>query len=294
MTLRQALTAARDRLVDAGVAPDEAAIDVELFARTILGWDRARMITASMQGAPAALEPTFSAWVARRATREPSAYIIGVREFYNLELEVTPAVLIPRPETEMIVEAALPLLARTLDARVADVGTGCGNIAVTLAHEARRSTVVATDVSGEALAVAKRNAARHGVVDRIEFVETPYLDGVEGPFDLIAANPPYVRETDRGGLSPSVLHEPAVALFGGANGMRDIEGVLEATAAKLRQGGWLIMEFGFGQEDDVRARVAVHDDLRFDRVLADLQGLPRTAVVTRIAANRRGADVGQV
>jgi len=294
VTLRQALTAARDRLVDAGVPPDEAAIDVELFARTILGWDRARMITASMQGAPAALEPTFSAWVARRATREPSAYIIGVREFYNLELEVTPAVLIPRPETEMIVEAALPLLARTLDARVADVGTGCGNIAVTLAHEARRSTVVATDVSGEALAVAKRNAARHGVVDRIEFVETPYLDGVEGPFDLIAANPPYVRETDRGGLSPSVLHEPAVALFGGANGMRDIEGVLEATAAKLRQGGWLIMEFGFGQEDDVRARVAVHDDLRFDRVLADLQGLPRTAVVTRIAANRRGADVGQV
>ena len=91
-----------------------------------------------------------------------------------------------------------------------------------------------------------------------------------------------------------MLHEPAVALFGGANGMRDIEGVLEATAAKLRQGGWLIMEFGFGQEDDVRARVAVHDELRFDRVLADLQGLPRTAVVTRIAANRRGADVGQV
>jgi len=281
VTLRQALTAARDRLVDAGVPPDEAAIDVELFARTILGWDRARMITASMQGAPAALEPAFSAWVARRATREPSAYIIGMREFYNLELEVTPAVLIPRPETEMIVEAALPLLARTLDARVADVGTGCGNIAVTLAHEARRSTVVATDVSGEALAVAKRNAARHGVVDRIEFVETPYLDGVEGPFDLIAANPPYVRETDRGGLSPSVLHEPAVALFGGANGMRDIEGVLEATAAKLRQGGWLIMEFGFGQEDEVRARVATHDDLRFDRVVADLQGLPRTAVITR-------------
>ena len=294
MTLREALTAARGRLVDAGVPPDEAAIDVELFARTILGWDRARIITASMQGAPAALEPTLSAWVARRATREPSAYIIGMREFYNLELEVTPAVLIPRPETEMIVEAALPLLVRTPDPRVADVGTGCGNIAVTLAHEARRSTVVATDVSGEALAVAKRNAARHGVVDRIEFVQTPYLDGVEGPFDLIAANPPYVREIDRGGLSPSVLHEPAVALFGGANGMRDIEGVLEAAVAKLRDGGWLIMEFGFGQEDDVRARVDVHDDLRLDRVVADLQGLPRTAVITRIAADCRDADVGQV
>jgi len=294
VTLRQTLTTARDRLVDAGVAPDEAAIDVELFARTILGWDRARILTGSMQGAPAGLEPAFSAWVARRATREPSAYIIGVQEFYNLEFEVTPAVLIPRPETEMIIEAALPLLVRTPDPRVADVGTGCGNIAVTLAHEARRSTVVATDVSGDALAVAKRNAARHGVVDRIEFVQTPYLDGVEGPFDLIAANPPYVREIDRGGLSPSVLHEPAVALFGGANGMRDIEGVLEAAVAKLRDGGWLIMEFGFGQEDDVRARVAVHDDLRLDRVVADLQGLPRTAVITRIAADRRDADAGQV
>lgn len=281
MTLRQALAVARDRLVEAGIPPDEAAIDAELFARTILGWDRARILTESAQIAPPALEPKFSAWVARRATREPSAYIIGIREFYNLEFEVTPAVLIPRPETEIIIEAALPLLVRKLDARVADVGTGCGNIAVTLAHEARRSAVVATDVSSEALTVAKRNAARHGVFNRIEFVPTPYLDGVEGPFDLITANPPYVREIDRAGLSPTVLREPHVALFGGADGMRDIEGVLEATVAKLRLGGWLIMEFGFGQEDDVRARVARHDDLRLDRLVSDLQGLPRTAVITR-------------
>jgi release factor glutamine methyltransferase len=152
---------------------------------------------------------------------------------------------------------------------------------VTLAHEARKCTVVATDVSADALTVAKRNAARHGVFNRIEFVTTPYLDGVAGDFDLIAANPPYVRETDRGGLSPTVLHEPHVALFGGVNGMRDIEGVLEAAVGKLRPGGWLIMEFGFGQEDEVRDRVALHDDLRFDRAVADLQGLPRTAVVTR-------------
>jgi release factor glutamine methyltransferase len=281
VTLRQALASARERLIDAGIAPDEAAIDVELFARTILGWDRARILTESAQPVPASLEPKFSEWVARRETREPSAYIIGFREFYNLTFEVTPAVLIPRPETEIIIEAALPLLVRKLDARVADVGTGCGNIAVTLAHEARRATVVATDVSADALSVAKRNAARHGVFNRVEFVQTTYLDGVEGPFDLIAANPPYVREIDRAGLSPTVLHEPAVALFGGANGMRDIEGVLEATVEKLRLGGWLIMEFGFGQEDDVRERVAAHDDLRLDRVVADLQGLPRTAVITR-------------
>ena len=281
MTLRQALSVARDRLVAAGIAPDEAAIDAELFARTILGWDRARLLTESNQAVPAGLEPKFSAWVDRRSTREPSAYITGVREFYGLELEVTPAVLIPRPETEMIVEAALPLIVRKLDARVADIGTGCGNVAVTLAHEARKCTVVATDVSMDALMVAKRNAARHGVFNRIEFVHTPYLEGVPGEFDLIAANPPYVRETDRAALSPTVLREPHVALFGGVDGMRDIEGVLEVTVGKLRLGGWLIMEFGFGQEDEVRDRVARHDDLRFDRVVADLQGLPRTAVITR-------------
>jgi release factor glutamine methyltransferase len=281
VTLRQALSVARDRLVAAGVAPDEAAIDVELFARTILGWDRARILTEHNRVVPAGLEPKFSAWVDRRSTREPSAYITGVREFYGLDFEVTPAVLIPRPETEIIVEAALPLIVRKLDARVADIGTGCGNIAVTLANEARKCAVVATDVSAEALTVAKHNAARHGVFNRIEFVHTPYLDGVAGEFDLIAANPPYVRETDRPGLSPTVLHEPHVALFGGVNGMRDIEGVLEAAVSKLRQGGWLIMEFGFGQEDEVRDRVARHDDLRFDRVVADLQGLPRTAIITR-------------
>jgi len=279
--LRDALGLARDKLIGVGIPPDEAAIDAELFARTILGWDRVRILTESNQVMPDGLEPKFSAWVDRRSTREPSAYITGVREFYSLDFEVTPAVLIPRPETEIIIEAALPLIVRKLDARVADIGTGCGNIAVTLAHEARKASIVATDVSADALTVAKKNAARHGVFNRIEFVNTPYLDGVPGEFDLIAANPPYVRETDKPGLSPTVLHEPHVALFGGVNGMRDIEGVLEAAVGKLRLGGWLIMEFGFGQEDEVRDRVARHDDLRFDRVVADLQGLPRTAVITR-------------
>ena len=114
MKLRDALGRARDKLIGVGIAPDEAAIDVELFARTILGWDRARILTESNQVTPAGLEPKFSAWVDRRSTREPSAYITGVREFYSLDFEVTPAVLIPRPETEIIVEAALPLIAFTI------------------------------------------------------------------------------------------------------------------------------------------------------------------------------------
>lgn len=281
-TLAERLTDARARLVAAGIPADEATIDVDLYARRILGWDRARLITRRDEQAPAGFDPTFSDWVSRREQREPSAYIIGEREFYGRDFEVSPAVLIPRPETEHIIEAMLPLLTVQPSALVADIGTGSGNIAVTLACEAPGCRVVATDVSDIALTVAARNAMKHGVADRVAFVHTSYLDGVTDTFDLIAANPPYVRDTDRPGLSPSVQREPAVAIFGGQDGMRDVEGVLAATDVRLRPGGWLLMEFGFGQEDDVRQALDRHPILRLDRVVADLQGLPRTVVAQRL------------
>jgi release factor glutamine methyltransferase len=135
VTLQQALAAARDRLVAAGIAPDEAAIDVDLYARTILGWDRARLLTEQRADVPPPLEPRFSEWVDRRTRHEPSAYIIGTREFWGLDFRVSPAVLIPRPETEFIVEESLALLRSLAGPRVADIGTGSGNIAVSLAHE---------------------------------------------------------------------------------------------------------------------------------------------------------------
>jgi release factor glutamine methyltransferase len=281
VTLQEALAAARDRLVAAGIAPQEAANDVDLYARTILGWDRARLIAERGAAAPAALEPRLSEWVARREHREPSAYIVGVREFWGLDFEVTPAVLIPRPETEFIVEEALALIRPLVGARIADIGTGSGNIAVSLARELPESRIVASDVSAEALAVARRNAERHGVADRIEFVATSYLGGVEGDFDLIAANPPYVRDGDKSALARDVRYEPDVALFGGGAGLRDIEAVLETAISKLRRHGWLVMEFGFGQEDDVRALAATRPSLRFDHVREDLQGLARTAIIQR-------------
>ena len=284
-TLGDVLADARTRLEAVGIPGHEAAVDVDFYVRQILGWDRARLLTSRADAAPAALEPTFSAWVDRRAQREPSAYIVGHREFYGRDFGVSPAVLIPRPETEHIVEAALPLLAAQPHALVADLGTGSGNIAVTLACEAPGCRVIATDLSGDALEVASRNAATHGVADRVTFLRTSYLDGVDERFALIAANPPYVRDIDRGGLSPSVLREPAVALFGGADGLRGIEAVLDATVAHLLPDGWLLMEFGFGQEDDVRAAVGRRHDLHLDRTISDLQGLPRTVVVQR--RNRR-------
>lgn len=280
MTLQDRLSAARARLVRAGIQPAEAAIDVDLYARTILHWDRAKLLTSLDTEPPASLEPHLSEWLARRERGEPTAYIVGTREFWGLEFRVTPAVLIPRPETEFIVEEALGVMRSGGTRRVADIGTGSGCIAVSLACENPDCGIVATDVSCEALAVARDNARRHGVAERIEFVETSYLDRVDGSFDLITANPPYVRDGDKAALARDVRHEPDVALFGGATGLRDIEGVLDAASDRLKPGGWFIMEFGFGQEDDVRARVEVRG-LRLDHVHADLQGIPRTAIIQR-------------
>ncbi len=285
MTLRQTLGDARARLEAAGIEPDEAAVDVDLYATTILGWDRARLITEQRSPVPAALEPRFSEWLARREQKEPSAYIVGVREFWELEFEVSPAVLIPRPETEFIVEEAVsrlagPVLPRPGALRVADVGTGSGCIAVSIAHSIPGARVVATDISFDALTVARRNAERHGVESRIRFVKTSYLDGVDGPFDAILSNPPYVKDADRQFTSRAVVrYEPHVALFGGDDGLGGVRAVLDAARTRLVPGGWLILEFGLGQDDEVRELVAGYPAYRLDDIRNDLQGIPRTAIV---------------
>lgn len=283
-SLHEKLAAAQAQLVAAGIPPADAAVDVPLFACTILGWDRVRLLTERGDAPPEALEPRFSQWIARRIAREPAAYIVGVREFWGIDFAVTPAVLIPRPETEFIVEEALEILNSfgIETPKVADIGTGCGNIAISLAHEVSGARITATDVSREALAIAAGNAQRYKVDDRINFVDTRYLDDIDDSFDLIVANPPYVKETDKPGLAADVQHEPDVALFGGTSGLRDVEGVLDAAVEKLRRGGWLVMEFGFGQEHDVRRLADARPALRLDRVRADLQGIPRTAVIERL------------
>ena len=281
MTLQQKLSDARARLVAAGIAQAEASTDVDWYARAILGWDHARLLTELRGPVPDVLEPRFSEWIARRERHEPSAYILGVREFWGLEFAVNPAVLIPRPETEFIVEEALPLIRAMDTPRLADIGTGSGCIAVSLAHELRGARIVASDVSADALAVARSNAERHDVADRIEFVKTSYLDGVERTFDLITANPPYVKDGDKPALARPVRHEPEVALFGGGDGLRDVGAVLETATRKLEPGGWLIMEFGYAQDDAVRDIVAATPGLRVDHIRDDLQGIPRTAIIQR-------------
>jgi release factor glutamine methyltransferase len=281
MTLAERLSKARADLMAAGVHEAEASVDVDVYAREILGWDRARLLLEQRSQVPTALEPRFSEWVARRTLREPTAYIVGRREFWNLSFRVSPAVLIPRPETELIVEEALVILRAMTDPRVADIGTGSGCLAVAIAYNAPGCTVVATDVSQGALDVAVDNARDHGVSDRIRFACTSYLDGIEDQFDLIVANPPYVKHGDRAALGKTVRHEPDVALFGGMDGLRDIAGVLDAGVASLAPGGWFLVEFGYGQEEAVRRLVGERRGLTLLRVREDLQGIPRTAVLRR-------------
>lgn len=282
MRLHERLAAAREQLVRAGIQPSEAAIDVELYARTILQWDRARLLLHLQSAVPDTLEPQFSDWLARRERFEPSAYIVGEREFWGLDFFVTPAVLVPRPETELVVEETVAIArAEGQSLRIADIGTGSGCIAVSVAHDVPRCTVIATDVSSRALEVARRNSERHAVDRRIHFVCTPYLDGVHGTFNVITANPPYVRTIDKRGLSPDVLQEPHVALFGGVSGLEHIDAVLATASQALRPGGWLVMEFGFGQEDEVRELASRQPNLFVDRTRADLQGLARTAIIQR-------------
>lgn len=281
MTLSERLTRARTDLVAAGVHEADASVDVDVYAREILGWDRARLLSEQRGNVPETLEPRFSEWIARRTLREPTAYIVGRREFWNLSFRVSPAVLIPRPETEFILEEALPILREMASPRVADIGTGSGCLAVSIAHDVPDCTVVATDISQDALDVASENAATNGVGDRVSFVCTSYLEGVSGVFDVIVTNPPYVRYVDKGALGKDVRHEPEVALFGGADGLRDIAGVLDAGVAALAPGGWFLMEFGYGQEEDVRRLVGERSGLNLVRVRSDLQGIPRTAVLRR-------------
>ena len=209
-----------------------------------------------------------------------TAYIIGYREFWGLEFRTTQDVLVPRPESELVVEEGLALLSGVDAPRLADIGTGSGCLAIALAHDVPAARVVATDVSEGALRIARDNATRLGVADRVRFVRTSYLQGVTGQFDLIVSNPPYVREGDRPALARPVRHEPEVALFGGTDGLRDIVGVLNAAAETLRPGGRLLMEFGYGQEDDVR-RLASITGLYVERIRLDLQDIPRTAIISR-------------
>ena len=227
--------------------------------------------------------------IARRARAEPIAYLTGEREFFGRAFRVTPDVLIPRPETELVVEEALACLhARRPDPErsrppvVVDVGTGSGCIAITLALEYPSARVVATDISEAALAVAMDNARALDTADRVTFRHGPLLAGWNEPVDVIVSNPPYVAVTDRGALPDDVVrYEPATALFGGEDGLDVMRALIPAAAAALVPGGWLIMEMGLGQADEVQRLIREAPDLDLVRLTSDLQRILRVVVARR-------------
>ena len=299
-TIHRRMQEARRRFEQAGIEPDEAAIDADVLARHALGgWERGQLLVRQHDACPAGFQGIFEALVRRRERREPTGYIIGHREFWNLDIEVRPGVLIPRPETELLVEEALSRLspevperggrpepsaaAPAASARIADVGTGSGCIAVAIARWLPLAEVVAIDASDEALAVARLNATRHEVSARVRFLKADLLAGAAGPFDAVVSNPPYVPAPDLAGLQPEVRdHEPLLALTGGIDGLDVVRRLVPDAAAVLRPGGWLLFEFGFGQAGGVRAIIAAEPGLELVAIREDLAGIPRIAVARRV------------
>jgi release factor glutamine methyltransferase len=277
------VTAARDRLKSGGLAADVADLDARLIAQHVLGWTTERFLTDVHSIAPEGFTATYERLIGRRRASEPLAYIVGHREFWGLDIQVTPAVLVPRPETELLVECALESVAdRRAAATIADACTGSGCVAIALARERPNATIVATDLSAAALIVARTNAARHGVAGRVRLVRTDLLGGIAGRFDVIVANPPYVPFCDRSALQVDVAHhEPALALFGGDDGLAVILRLVPQAPALIRPGGMLMFEFGIGQDDDVRELIDAVPGLTLVDLRRDLQGIPRVAVARR-------------
>lgn len=286
MTIAEAINKASRKLLDAGVPA--AAFDAELLLRHILGRDRTWIITHGndpLGGEQAAL---FEESVRRRATREPLQYITGVQEFWGLDLIVMPDVLIPRPETELVVEAALRAAEGIKTPLIVDLCTGSGCIAVSLAKELPESRMFAIDRSGKALGVARQNAQRHGVSDHIRFLEGDLFGPLEeldirGKVDIVTANPPYIRSGDFPLLQPEVKdHEPGMALIAGPVGTEIAEGIVKIAPTFLKRGGFLIMEMGIGQAGEL-TRI-VHDTGAYaaPELLKDLAEIDRVIAAKKI------------
>jgi release factor glutamine methyltransferase len=289
LTARQALVLGSRRLARAGVVSPQ--LDMSLLLARVLGIDRLGLYVDLDRPLTEAEREEARALLARRVRREPMAYILGEKEFFGLALEVGPDVLVPRPETEHLVEAAIAWLEaereRRPEALAADIGTGSGAIAIAVASRCPWSRWIATDLSPAALAVARRNAERHGVADRVEFREGNLLEPLEpeaqaAGLDAILSNPPYVAEADRATLAPDVAEwEPAGALFGGPDGLDALRTLAGGAAALLRPGGLLLLECGHGQAPAVAGMLAATSAFEAIDALRDLAGVERVVRATK-------------
>lgn len=282
MRLRGAVLAASARFAADSFLSETARRDAELLVQHLLGIGRAELLAYPDRSLSEAELAAYEAAIVRRLRHEPVQYITGQQEFYGLPFAVSPAVLIPRPETELLVEAVLERTPPDQAIRLLDVGAGSGAIAVTLAVHRPQAQVTAVDLSADALAIAQKNAQSNGVAERIRFLQSDLLSAVAGEhFDVIVSNPPYVPLEDRNTLHPQVReHEPELALFAGAEGLDVYTRLIPQAWNALRPGGLLAMEIGAGQQEAIAALLQSWQQVAF---LNDLQGIARVALARRPA-----------
>lgn len=277
MTLREAIATAASRLSLHPQLATNASRDAETLLLYVLQAPRTLLFTDPARELSTAEAAAYGQAIQRRLAFEPIQYITGEQEFYGLPFHVTQSVLIPRPETELLVEAVLARFSAT--ASIVDVGTGSGAISVALAKHLPQATITAVDISEAALAIAQQNASRNGV--SVRFIKSDLLSELpeEEKFDAIVSNPPYVPELDRPTLHPQVSeHEPALALFAGDTGLDIYRRLIPQATARLKPGGLLAMEFGFGQRNALEALLSDWREVEF---LDDLQSIPRVVLATR-------------
>ena len=263
----------------AATVPDARRQAGSLLAH-VLGRDQNFLIAHADEAVTEDESRFFRSLVERRAGGEPMQYLTGHQEFFKLDFEVTPAVLIPRPETELIVETALDLLRDEPEPYIVDVGAGSGCLAISLLYELSAARGLATDVSLAALQITQRNAERHGVKDRLALVGSDCFSALSasGSVHLIVSNPPYVSDEEMKDLQREVRHEPRAALAGGPDGQSVIQRLLLSAWPFLRSGGHFVFEVGFAQSEAVEKSI----DRRVWKLIEirrDLQGIPRTFVL---------------
>jgi release factor glutamine methyltransferase len=277
-------------LEQAGI--ETARLDAECLVAAGLGCPRWHLILEPTRRLSPAEFSRILRLLQRRERREPLAYVLGVREFWSLPMAVSAGVLVPRPETETLVEAALAAwgemkaTSREAGPTIVELCTGSGAVAIALATELPAARVLATDVSWRALRVARANATRHGVAERIEFLRGDLWRAVNGKapagsVDLVAANPPYIRSPELATLMPEVQWEPRLALDGGADGLRVLRQIVASSPDRIRPGGFLLLEVGTDQAEAVGALLAASGRFEPARLRLDLAGRPRVVVARR-------------
>ncbi|MGB8887224.1 MAG: peptide chain release factor N(5)-glutamine methyltransferase [Candidatus Korobacteraceae bacterium] len=287
MQLKQALASAIDRLEAADVGSPR--MNAEVLLMFVLGVNRAYLYAHPERELTVDEQTRYDNVLAQRATGMPSQYITGLQEFWGLDFLVSPAVLIPRPETEHLVETVLELARGITHPKLVDVGTGSGCIAIALAHELKDADVYAVDVSSEALEIARANAARLQLDSRVQLKQSNVLDALDGvsDFDFVVSNPPYVGFGEADKVQQSVRdYEPHVAVFAGERGLDVIRLLIEQAHRALKPGGWLAMEIGYSMRDEV---VNLLSPTMWEevRVVPDLQGIPRVVAGRRRVAPAR-------